>query len=45
VSSACFYEPVVNPTYQDFATHYGTAILLTRVAARQSQSRDDNADR
>ena len=33
VTTACYYEPVVKPTYQDFDTHYGTAILPTRVAA------------
>jgi hypothetical protein len=26
VTHACFYEPVLNPTYQDVAAHYGTAI-------------------
>jgi transposase len=31
VTAASFYEPTVNATYQDFATHYGTAILPTRV--------------
>jgi transposase len=31
VTVASFYEPTVNATYQDFATHYGTAILPTRV--------------
>lgn len=31
VTSACFYEPDLNPTYQDMALHYGTAVLPTRV--------------
>jgi len=31
VSSACRYEPDVNPTYQEMAGHYGTAILPARV--------------
>jgi transposase len=31
VSKACRYEPEVNPTYQDLAAHYGTAILPARV--------------
>jgi transposase len=31
VTSACFYEPDLNPTYQDMAQHYGTAVLPTRV--------------
>ena len=45
VTSPCRYEPVVNPTYQDLATHYGTAVLPTRVRrpAGQSQGRDRGA--
>src|SRR4051812_14134818 len=31
VLRANWYEPGLNPTYQDLATHYGTAILPTRV--------------
>jgi transposase len=31
VTSACYYEPDLNPTYQEFARHYGTAVLPTRV--------------
>ena len=30
VTKACRYEPDVNPTYSEFAEHYGTAILPTR---------------
>jgi transposase len=30
ITKANRYEPKVNPTYQDMATHYGTAILPTR---------------
>jgi transposase len=30
VVNANWYEPGLNPTYQDFATHYGTAILPAR---------------
>lgn len=30
VRRACYYAPDVNPTYQDFAVHYGTAILPAR---------------
>jgi transposase len=44
VSSACFYEPVVNPTYQDFATDYGTAIWTIRVA-KCSRSWRSTSDR
>jgi len=31
VTKACRYEPDLNPTYQDMATHYGTAVLPARV--------------
>ena len=31
VSKACRYEPDANPTYQEMAQHYGTAILPARV--------------
>ena len=30
VQHACFYEPVLNPTYQDMARHYGTTVLPAR---------------
>jgi transposase len=31
VRHACYYEPDVNPTYHDWAVHYGTVVLPTRV--------------
>lgn len=31
VRHACYYEPDLNPTYQEWAEHYGTAVLPTRV--------------
>lgn len=31
VSKACRYEPDINPTYQEMAAHYGTAIIPARV--------------
>jgi len=30
ITRACFYEPLVNRTYADMATHYGTAIIPAR---------------
>ena len=30
VQHACWYEPVLNPTYAEWAAHYGTVILPTR---------------
>lgn len=31
ISKACRYEPDLNPTYQDMASHYGTAVIPARV--------------
>ncbi|MFQ5329799.1 MAG: IS21 family transposase [Thermodesulfobacteriota bacterium] len=31
VTKACRYEPDVNPTYQEMARHYGTAVIPARV--------------
>ena len=31
VTTPCRYEPALNPSYQDFAEHYGVAILPARV--------------
>jgi transposase len=30
VTRACLYDPELNPTYRDLATHYGTAVLPAR---------------
>ncbi len=30
VKQACFYDPDINPTYQDLAVHYGTSVLPAR---------------
>ena len=32
VRKPCYYEPELHPTYQDFAAHYATTVLPTRVA-------------
>jgi transposase len=31
VTKPCYYDPEINPTYQNFAEHYGVAILPARV--------------
>lgn len=31
VKKPCRYEPLINPTYQELASHYGTAIIPARV--------------
>lgn len=43
VSRAHRYEPDINPTYQDMATHYGVAIIPTRVSAPQDKAKVENA--
>jgi transposase len=43
VRRPCYYEPELNATYQDWATHYGTAILPTRVAAPRDKAKVESA--
>jgi hypothetical protein len=31
VNKACRYEPELNPTYAELATHYGIAVMPARV--------------
>lgn len=39
VRQACYYEPDVNRTYHDFAVHYATVILPTRVARPRDKAK------
>jgi transposase len=39
VSKACRYEPDANPTYQELANHYGTAVLPTRTASPRDKAK------
>jgi transposase len=39
VSKPCRYEPDLNPAYQDFASHYATAVLPTRVRHPKDKSK------
>ena len=43
VRHPCYYEPELNPTYQDFATHYATAILPTRVRSPRDKAKVETA--
>jgi len=43
VTYASYYAPEINATYADFATHYGTAILPTRVAAPRDKAKVETA--
>lgn len=42
VKSACYYEPDLNPTYQELARHYGTAVLPARVRHPRDKSKVEN---
>lgn len=39
VSKACRYEPDLNPAYQDFAEHYGVAVVPARVATPRDKAK------
>jgi len=39
VSKACRYEPDLNPTYNDLASHYATAVIPARVRKPQDKSK------
>ena len=43
VTHASYYAPEINATYADFAAHYGTAILPTRVAAPRDKAKVETA--
>jgi transposase len=43
VKKPCYYEPEVHPTYRDFAAHYATAILPTRVASPRDKAKVETA--
>ena len=43
VRQPCYYEPSLHPTYQDFATHYGTAILPARAYHPRDKAKVETA--
>ncbi len=43
VSKTCRYEPELNPTYQDMATHYGVAIVPARVRTPRDKAKVETA--
>ena len=45
VSHANYYEPGINPSFDDFATHYGTVIIPTRVREARDKALAENAVR
>ena len=42
VTAACRYEPGINRSYQDMATHYGTSILPARVRRPRDKAKVEN---
>jgi transposase len=42
VQEACYYEPDLNPTYRDFADHYGTVIIPARVRKPRDKAKVEN---
>lgn len=43
VSDACHYEPGVNRSYQDFACHYGVAVLAARPIRPRDKAKVEKA--
>ena len=43
VRQPCYYEPELHPTYQDFAVHYGTAILPARAYHPRDKAKVETA--
>ena len=41
VHHACYYEPDLNRTYHDMATHYSTVVLPTRVAKPRDKAKTE----
>ena len=43
VKRACLYDPDLNPTYQDLAAHYGTAVLPARPGKARDKAKVESA--
>jgi len=43
VTRACIYEPDLNPTYQEFATHYRVAVMPTRPRKPRDKAKVESA--
>lgn len=39
ISKPCRYEPDINPTYHDMASHYGTCVIPARVAKAKDKAK------
>jgi len=43
VTHPCYYEPDLNPTYLDMATHYGTAVIPARLRRPRDKAKVESA--
>jgi transposase len=43
ITDPCRYEPGVNQSYQDFAEHYGVAVLPARVRKPKDKAKVEKA--
>lgn len=43
VKRACYYEPDINPSYQEMATHYGCAVIPARVKKPRDKAKVEAA--
>lgn len=43
VSRACYYDPEINPTYQDMASHYGVVVLPARIREPRDKAKVETA--
>lgn len=43
VDKACFYDPVINRSYQEFARHYGIAVIPTRGGRPKDKAKAEQA--
>jgi transposase len=43
VKRSCLYDPELNPTYQDLAAHYGTAVLPARAGKPRDKAKVESA--
>ena len=43
INAACRYEPELNRSYQEFAEHYGVAVIPTRVRKPRDKAKVEKA--
>lgn len=43
ITRACRYEPDINPTYQDLANHYGSAVIPARTSKARDKAKVESA--